>query len=298
MSSTATIRIGISGWTYPPWRGGFYPKGLVQRRELAYAASRFSSIEINGTFYGLQKPDSFARWRDETPEGFVFAVKASRYITHTRRLREIETPLANFLASGLLRLGSKLGPILWQFPPSLRFDRDLFETFLALLPHDTDEAAALARRHDARMQGRAWLDPDGARPLRHAVEIRHESFRDPAFIDLLRRYKVALVCADTVDWPRLMDVTADFVYCRLHGSKELYVSGYDEEALERWASRAGSWARGSEPRDAERVTTARKPRKSGHDVFIYFDNDVKVRAPANAARLAEKLGLEWDHPAP
>ncbi|MBU0726547.1 MAG: DUF72 domain-containing protein [Alphaproteobacteria bacterium] len=298
MASTGKIRIGISGWTYPPWRKQFYPEGLAQRLELTYASTQFASIEINGTFYGLQKPDSFARWRDETPDGFVFSVKASRYITHTRRLREIETPLANFLASGLLRLGPKLGPILWQFPPSLAFDAELFETFMALLPHDTDEAVALARRHDSRMDGRAWLDPDGSRPVRHAIEIRHESFRDPAFIELLRRYKVALVCADTVKWPRLMDVTADFVYCRLHGSKELYISGYDEEALDRWATRIRAWAEGAEPGDAERVKPAATPRKSGRDVFIYFDNDVKVRAPENAARLAEKLELEWDHPAP
>ncbi|HEY4249733.1 MAG TPA: DUF72 domain-containing protein, partial [Roseomonas sp.] len=173
------IRIGISGWTYASWRGVFYPKGLPQRQELAYAARQFPALEINGTFYGLQRPESFARWDAETPDGFVFAIKASRYITHMRRLREVETPLANFFASGLLRLGAKLGPILWQFPPRMAFDPERFRSFLALLPRDTDQALALARRHDARLAGRAWLTCAVRQPLRHAVEIRHDSFRTP-----------------------------------------------------------------------------------------------------------------------
>src|SRR5690606_30630664 len=185
---SGTIRIGISGWTYKPWRGVFYPEKLVQKRELAFAARQFRSIEINGTFYGLQKPDAFARWSEETPDDFVFAVKGSRYITHMLRLKEIERPLANFMASGLLRLGPKLGPLLWQFPPRMRFDPDLFQPFLAALPHETGEAVALARRHDARLNGRAWLRSDVEQPLRHAVEIRDESFRTPEFVHLLRRH--------------------------------------------------------------------------------------------------------------
>lgn len=294
MSKPGTIRIGISGWTYAPWRGVFYPKGLVQKRELAFAAGRFGSIEVNGTFYGLQRPESFAHWRDETPDGFVFAIKGSRYITHMRKLVDIEAPLANFMASGVLRLGRKLGPILWQFPPRLRFDADLFAAFLALLPHDTGQAQALARHHDDRLANRAWLKSDVDQPVRHAVEIRDESFRNDAFIKLLRKHDTALVCADTVDWSRLMDLTSDFVYCRLHGSKELYVSGYDDDALDRWAARVRAWADGGEPDDAERVVGPVRPRKRGRDVFVYFDNDVKVRAPADAAALAERLGIHAD----
>ncbi|MEZ2130193.1 MULTISPECIES: DUF72 domain-containing protein [unclassified Sinorhizobium] len=294
MTKTGTIRIGISGWTYRPWRGVFYPKDLPQKQELGYAARHFASIEINGTFYGLQKPDSFARWADETPDDFVFAIKGSRYITHMRKLRDIETPLANFFASGPLRLGRKLGPILWQFAPRFAFDAALFEPFLALLPQDTATAAALARRHDSRLEGRSWTKSDIEQPLRHAIEIRHDSFRSPEFIKLLRRYNVALVCADTVEWPRLMDLTSDFVYCRLHGSEELYVSGYDDDALDLWARRADAWAHGREPAKADRVLGPTRPRSKGRDVYVYFDNDAKVRAPADAKALAERLGIAVD----
>lgn len=285
-----TVRIGISGWTYGPWRGVFYPKGLPQKQELAYAASQFPSIEINGTFYGLQKPETFARWRDMTPDDFVFAVKGSRHITHLRQLRDVEVPLANFLASGLLRLGPKLGPILWQFPPRMKFERERFETFLAQLPRDTKEAAALARKHDERMNGRSWLKCDVEQPVRHALEIRHDSFRDPAFIRLLRHHGVALVCADTVEWPLLMDLTSDFVYCRLHGSEQLYVSRYDGKSLDRWAGRVEAWAKGEEPEDAERVLSPLKKRRTGgRDVFVYFDNDAKVRAPRDAVSLRKRM---------
>ncbi len=284
-----TIRIGISGWTYAPWRKLFYPPGLARKNELGYAAARFGSIEINGTFYGLQRPESFAGWRDGTPAGFVFAVKGSRYITHMLKLNNIETPLANFLASGVLALGPKLGPILWQFPPRMVFRPALFEAFLALLPKDSAAAAALAARHDARLDGRAYAATDAKRPLRHAVEIRHDSFRDPAFIRLLRRYNVALVCADTVEWPLLMDLTADFVYCRLHGSTQLYASGYDAPDIARWAARIVAWAAGDEPADAQRVMPPTSPWRDGRDVYLYFDNDVKLRAPADAAALTAAL---------
>jgi uncharacterized protein YecE (DUF72 family) len=291
MASNGTIRIGISGWTYAPWRGVFYPEGLPQKRELHFAARSFASIEINGTFYGLQKPDAFARWREATPDGFVFAVKGSRYITHLKRLRDVETPLANFMASGLLRLGPKLGPILWQFPATMKFDAELFARFLAMLPKDTDDAAKLAKRHDDRLNGRDWLESDVQQPLRHALEIRHDSFCAKEFIELLRKHHVGLVCADTVEWPLLMDVTADFVYCRLHGSEELYVSGYDDAALDAWAKRIAAWARGHEPEDANRVLPPLKTSAKGRDVFVYFDNDVKVRAPTDARSLAERLGV-------
>lgn len=290
MTKTGDVRIGISGWTYAPWRGVFYPKGLAQARELAFAAESFRAIEINGTFYGLQRPESFGRWRDETPDDFVFAIKGSRFITHMMKLRDVKTPLANFLASGLLRLGPKLGPLLWQFPPRMKFEPELFDSFLGLLPRDTDEARALARRHDARLKGRSWLKSDVDQPMRHAIEIRHESFCTPAFIELLRRHKVALVCADTVKWALLMDLTADFVYCRLHGSEELYVSGYDDAALDRWARRVRSWAHGREPRDATRVLKPTRPRARGRDVFVFFDNDAKVRAPKDAQALIARLG--------
>ncbi len=287
MRSAGEVRIGISGWRYPPWRGVFYPPGLAQAKELAFAASKFPTVEINGTFYSLQRPEFFAEWAAATPEDFVFAVKGSRYITHMLKLRNAAAPLANFFASGVLRLERKLGPMLWQFPPNFAFHPDRIEPFLRLLPRDTEAAAHLARRHDTRLQGRAWTRTDAPRVLRHAFEIRHDSFRTQAFTDLLTSYNVALVCADTVEWPRLMDVTADFVYCRLHGSEELYASGYDDAALDIWAARVAAWARGEEPADAERVGAPAPSRN--HDVFVYFDNDIKVRAPRDATGLIQRV---------
>ncbi|GAB0116334.1 DUF72 domain-containing protein [Acidisoma sp. 7E03] len=287
--SRGTIRIGISGWSYAPWRGVFYPEGLRQKDELAYAARQVGSIEINGTFYSQQKPESFMHWAAAVPESFVFAVKAPRFLTHIRRLTDIEVPLANFLAGGLLSLGPKLGPILWQLPERFRFDPDRFSRFFDLLPMDTEAAARLARRHDQRLKGRPVLEVGVRRPLRHAIEIRHESFRDPRFVAMLRERGIAMVCADTVSWPRLMDATADFMYCRLHGSEVLYASGYDDQALDDWARRIRAWAEGREPRDAERVGPpgAKVPR----DVYVYFDNDMKVRAPVDARSLMHRLKL-------
>lgn len=290
------IRIGISGWTYAPWRGHFFPKGLVQKKELAYASRIFPAIEVNGTFYGMQKPASFARWSDETPDDFVFAIKAPRYITHVTRVTDPLHPVANFLASGLLRLGPKLGPILWQFPPGFRYDADLMEAFLALLPHGAEAASKLAARHDDNLKGRTWLRTDGVRRLRHAVEIRHESFHDPAFIRQLRRRRVALVCADTVEWPRLMDITADFIYCRLHGSQELYRSGYDDEALDRWAARIRAWSDGCRMEDGAFAGDPVDGSATPRDVFVFFDNTDKRRAPRDAQRLMEKLGRKWAPP--
>ena len=285
-----TIRIGISGWRYAPWRSVFYPRGLAQHRELEYAARRFPTIELNGSFYSLQAPQSWLDWYRETPAGFVFAVKANRYITHFRKLNDVERPLANFFASGIFNLREKLGPILWQLPTQLGFDPVKFARFLDLLPHDTAAALRLARGREARMHGRSRLAIDRNRRLRHAVEIRHESFLDPAFVALLRRRRVALVVADTAGrWPYREDVTADFVYLRLHGDEQLYTSGYTPRALARWARRIDAWHRGSEPADAQRID-GKAPRARRRDVYCYFDNDAKVHAPFDAQSLSGRLG--------
>jgi uncharacterized protein YecE (DUF72 family) len=289
MKPPGTVRIGVSGWTYKPWRGAFYPAKLPHKQELAHASRAFSSIEINGTFYSLQRPENFARWAAETPEDFVFAVKGPRFITHIKRLREAEAPLANFLASGLLRLGAKLGPILWQFPPNFRFDDPTrLEAFFDLLPRDTEAAARLARRHDHRLDGRDWVVTDAKRPIRHAMEIRHESFVTPGFTDLLRAHDIALVCADTVEWPLLMDLTADFAYCRLHGSEELYKSRYGDAALDDWADRVAAWATGTAAPKCTYADRARDVRRR-RDVYVYFDNTDKLQAPDDAKRLAARV---------
>jgi uncharacterized protein YecE (DUF72 family) len=282
------IRVGISGWNYAPWRGVFYPGRLPHARELAYAAERFSTIEINGTFYSLQRPSSFGRWAAATPDDFVFSVKGSRFITHMLRLRNVEQALANFFASGLLLLGPKLGPILWQFPPNFYFNASLLENFFQLLPQTTVEAAQLGRSHDSRVEGRAHTETDQDRPLRHAIEIRHDSFLSEEFIRLLRRYHIALVCADTVSWPRLVYATTYFIYCRLHGSRELYASGYGPKAIATWAYRMAAWASGNPP-SGPRVSAFSPMEARPHDVYVYFDNDMKVRAPADAVSLERRL---------
>ncbi|HET6806456.1 MAG TPA: DUF72 domain-containing protein [Frateuria sp.] len=288
----ARLRIGISGWRYPPWRGVFYPEDLPQRAELAYASRQVGSIELNGSFYSLQRPSSYAGWSAATPRGFVFAVKGPRFITHVKRLRDIDGPLANFLASGVFELGPKLGPILWQCPPNQRFDEALFDRFLAALPRDTAQAAARARQHDHRLKYGASVAPDRKRRLRHALEVRHESFICEDFIALLRRHKVALVVADTAGrWPYLEDVTADFMYLRLHGDEKLYTSGYSDRALDRWAVRIRAWSEGGEPADAVRASSRPRPKRASRDVYCYFDNDAKVHAPFDAKALMRKLGL-------
>jgi uncharacterized protein YecE (DUF72 family) len=287
------IYIGISGWRYPPWRGGFYPDGLAQHRELEFASRAVSSIEINGAFYSLQRPENYAQWYAESPPGFVFSHKGNRFITHALRLKNIDGPLANVLASGIFNLKEKLGPMLWQFPPNFAFEPERMEHFLSILPHDTEAALALAKGYEARMEGRTALVIDKKRKLRHAVEIRHESFNDARFIALLRKYKVALVVADTAGkWPMIEDVTADFIYVRLHGEEELYASGYTEKSLDHWAARIRAWADGGQPGDAHLVSDKAPPRRQSRDVFCYFDNDIKVRAPFDARRLIEKLGLD------
>lgn len=283
------IRVGISGWRYAGWRKIFYPPGWPQSRELEYASRALRSVEINGSFYSLQHPDSYQAWYEATPDDFVFAVQGSRFISHMKRLVDVERPLANFFASGLLRLREKLGPLLWQLPPSLGFDEARLESFFRLLPRDTRSAASLARRHDRRVAGRAWTRAGANRPLRHALEVRHASFVCPELVALLRRHRIALVVADTAGtWPYMEDVTADFVYVRLHGDAELYVSGYTDAALDAWARRVRRWARGK-PSSPHLVAPPAPPRPSGRDVFVYFDNDAKVRAPFDAMELARRL---------
>jgi uncharacterized protein YecE (DUF72 family) len=290
---TARVRIGISGWRYTPWRGVFYPAKLPQRLELHYASRILPTIEINGSFYSLQYPASYQRWHDDTPADFVFAVKGPRFITHMKKLRDVEAPLANFFASGLFNLHGKLGPILWQFPPNFRYDPAKLTKFFELLPRDTKAALKLARRRDARMNGRAKLTIDTQRPLRHAIEIRHESFCDDSFIDLLREHNIALVIAETAQrFPMPHDITADFVYMRLHGDKELYRSGYSDRALEKWAKRIQAWQRGSEPRGVQKISKLKPATAKPKDVYCYFDNtDVKLRAPVDAQALMRKLKL-------
>jgi uncharacterized protein YecE (DUF72 family) len=269
------VRVGISGWTYPPWRGVFYPPGLPHRLELEHAASLLGTIEINGSFYALQRPESYQDWRARTPEDFLFSVKGGRFVTHLKKLRDVETPLANFFASGVLALGPKLGPVLWQLPPNLGFDAGRIADFLALLPRTTAGAAELASRHDERMEGRAFTTTEEHRPLRHAMEVRHPSYETPAFTDLLREHDVAVVTADSAGkWPMFLEPTTDdLAYVRLHGAEELYASGYDGDALDRWAGLVAGW------------------RDAGRDVVVYFDNDVKVRAPVDAQALAARLGV-------
>jgi len=271
----AGLRIGVSGWRYAGWRGVFYPRGLVQRRELEFISRQVNSVEINGSFYSLQRPSSYRAWYEQTPPGFEFAVKGARFITHMKQLRDVEAPLANFFASGVLALEDKLGPVLWQLPPRFRFRPELLAEFFKLLPRSTVEAARLAELHDERLrEDRVLTTTAEDRPIRHALEIRHDSFRDPAFVELLHEHQVALVTADTAGkWPLMEELTADFAYVRLHGDEELYVSGYSPRALDEWAAKIRSWHR------------------TGRDVYVYFDNDVKVHAPFDAISLAARLGL-------
>jgi uncharacterized protein YecE (DUF72 family) len=281
--TTGDVRVGISGWRYPAWRSVFYPEGLPQHRELAFASRAFRTIEINGSFYSLQRPSSYLTWYDEAPAGFVFAVKGSRFITHNKKLRDCVRPLANFFASGVLALEDKLGPILWQLPPQLGFDAERIEGFFASLPRTTAAAAELARGHDERIKHGAYVDVRGDWPIRYALEVRHESFHDPAFPALLAKANVAVCVASAAGpWPYLEDVTADFVYVRLHGATQLYASGYSSAELDVWADRIDGWRRGR-PRAHER-------RERPHDVYVYFDNDAQVRAPFDAMNLAARFG--------
>lgn len=296
--SAPDIRIGISGWTYPPWRGNFFPPGLPQNQELDYASRQVASIEINGTFYSLQRASSFQSWYERTPENFLFAVKAGRYLTHILRLKNTQLALANFFASGVLRLREKLGPFLWQLPPSLPFKADELDAFVGSLPRDTDAARELARGHSENVRD-PWFEATPNRKLRHAFEVRHSSFHDPAFIAMLRKHDVALVVADTAGkWPFMEDVTTDFVYVRLHGDEKLYVSGYTDAALREWARKIRTWSRGGNPRGTKLAAPPLRPLNRPRDVYVYFDNDVKVRAPYDAMTLAHFLQLGPKPPTP
>jgi uncharacterized protein YecE (DUF72 family) len=268
----------------------FYPKGLQQRRELGYASRKMNSIEINGTFYSLQRPASFKKWYDETPNDFVFAVKGPKYLTHMKRLSDIRRPLANFFACGVLLLGKKLGPILWQFPPWWPYDRERMSDFLKLLPRSSEKASELAAEHTLKKKDWIWTEAAAKTRLQHSFEPRHASFFVPDFVELLRKHNTALVFADTAGkWPYAEDLTADFIYCRLHGSKELYASGYTDEELDRWADRIRKWRNGRQPRDAKLLRSKKDDPGKTRDVFVYFDNDIKVHAPFDAIQLAERL---------
>ena len=277
------VRVGVSGWRYPRWRGDFYPTGLPQRQELEFIGERFSSVELNGSFYSLQRPSSYRHWRESVPSEFVFAVKGSRYITHMLRLRDPGHALANFFASGVLALGTQLGPILWQLPERQRFDPDVLDAFFRTVPRSTGEALELARHHDERLEGRAWLEIESDIPLRYAIEPRSTSFHDPRFSALLRGHGVSLTIADTAGrWPRFENLPADFVYIRLHGGQELYHSGYSGAELREWADLVNGWADGS--------AAGGRPR----DVYVYFDNDARGHAPHDALALAALVGDETE----
>lgn len=260
------IHVGIGGWTFAPWRDNFYPKGLPQARELEYAARQVTAIEVNGTYYRLQSRDSFRKWAEAVPPGFVFTVKASRYCTNRRVLAEAGEGIANFLGQGIAELGDALGPILWQFMPTKQFDPADFAAFLALLPREQD----------------------GVR-LRHALEVRHESFKDPRFIDLARDHGAAIVFADSPDYPAIADLTADFVYARLQDAREDEATGYPPAALDHWAKVAGSWSEGHSPQGLDYVADRAPASASGREVFLFMINGAKRRAPAAAKALIERL---------
>jgi uncharacterized protein YecE (DUF72 family) len=267
-----SLYIGISGYDYKGWRGRFYPEDVRTADWLAYASRVFNSIELNGTFYSLKSPDVFRRWAAATPDDFVFAVKGSRFITHNLKLARAERALANFYASGVLALGRKTGPFLWQLPATYRYDRARVERFLAILPRDSRQAAALAAEHDERLRRGALVDSAVRVPYRHAFEVRHPTYFTGEFFTLLRERRCGFVIADTAGrYPYAEEVTADFVYVRLHGSQELYVSGYTDAELDEWADRVAAW------------------RSGGRDVYVYFDNDAKVHAPFDAMRLRERV---------
>lgn len=283
------IRIGVSGWSYPHWRGEFYPPSVPQSGELAFVGDCFDTVEVNATFYRLGKPDRFRRWYGAVPAHFVFAVKGGRFITHNKKLAGVDAAVANFFASGVLELGDKLGPVLWQLPDNLRFDRDRVDAFLGLLPRDTWSAVKLARRHDRRIAQPAY-GPAGKRRIRHVLEARHESYFCQEMVATARRHGVALAFSHSASWPYVEEITAGFVYLRLHGPARLYASRYGIETLRWWRTRIERWQRGGEPGDPVRVTSRRPPARKTRDVYVYFDNDHRGYAPREARQLEELLG--------
>ncbi len=266
MSAQSAIRVGIGGWTYAPWRDNFYPAGLAQAKELEYASRHLSAIEINATYHGTQKPTSFAKWRDDTPPGFVFSVKASRFATNRKLLSEGRDSVNRFIDSGISQLGAKLGPVVWQFMPTKKFEAEDFEGFLNLLPKQVDGLN-----------------------LRHVLDVRHESFKTPVYLNLARRHGCATVLADSDDYPLIADLTAEFVYARLMRSHAALPSGYAPNDLDVWAQRAKQWARGAEPTDLPRVESAGAPASPPRDVFVFFISGAKERAPAAALELLKRL---------
>jgi uncharacterized protein YecE (DUF72 family) len=259
------IYVGIGGWTYEPWRGVFYPKGLPHARELPYAAEHLTSIEVNGTFYRTQTPSTFRKWASEVPADFIFSLKGPRYAVNRRVLKEAGDSIKRFLESGVTELGARLGPLLWQFAPYKKFDEKDFGGFLELLPETFD-----------------------GHKLRHVVEVRNESFKTPAFIALARKFGVAIVYAEHDSYTEIADITADFVYARLQKGDEKLKAGYSPKALNAWADRAKAWAKGGEPKDLPRVDSKHPPKHS-RDTFIYFIHEAKLRAPAAAMALIERL---------
>ena len=260
------IYVGVGGWTYEPWRGLFFPKGLPAKQELGYASRRLTAIEINGTFYRTQTPASFRKWADETPEGFMFAVKAHRMSTSRKTPAEMADSITWFLNSGVAELGDKLGPINWQFPPYRKFDVEYFDAFLGLLPKEL-----------------------GGRPLRHALEVRHMSFVDPAFVDLLRRHAAAVVFTDAEDWPSIPDPTTDFVYARLQRTRDEVETGYTPEELDFGASAMREWAAGGSPAALPPVSPQPAPHAE-RDVFVFMISGAKHRCPAAALGMIERVG--------
>ena len=268
---------------------GFLSERAESKRRTSFASRQFDTIELNGSFYSLQTPESYRRWYSSTPKHFKFAIKGPRYITHSRRLEEVTAPLGNFFASGLLHLQHKLGPFLWQLPPSFRFHAELLQIFFDLLPRTVSEAVKLSHKADRLEPNFPKSALSSKEPLRHALEVRHHSFENPDFIELLKKNKIALVFADTAGkWPYMEDVTADFLYLRLHGEKKIYSSGYGKESLRFWARRIGKWREGDQAHDALTITDE-IPRHRPHDIYVYFDNDVKVRAPFDAQELTKMV---------
>lgn len=292
----ARIRVGISGWTYEGWRESFYPKHIKAKDELSYASEKFHAIEVNGTFHSLFRPKNFLTWSNQTPNGFIFAIKGPKYLTHIRRLKDFESPLSNFLASGVLALGKKLGPILWQFPPFLPFSKERFLPFMKSLPRTLGEASYLAKGYSTWLEGRTFLDLSRDLknyPMRHAIEGRHPSFKSEEFIMMARETGVAVVIGDTAGrWPYIEDITSDFLYIRLHADESKYPKGYTKKSLQYWAQRCGQWANGIEPEGAKNLLppkiTSEKIKK---DVFVFFDNDIKELAPVNALSMIDALVL-------
>lgn len=282
------IRVGVSGWSYAEWRGRFYPEGLRHADELAFSAAALDTLEANATFYSLARPGQFRRWHEESPRGFRYAVKGSRFLTHNKKLADTGTGLANFLASGVFELREKLGPVLWQLPENLRFRPERVEAFCAALPRDTTAAAEVARRHDDHVADPV-VSPDRNRRIRHVLEPRHGSYFVPELVDILRRHHVALAVSDAADWPCVEEITASFVYVRLHGHDETYVSRYGGDGLRWWAERIQRWHDGGQPDDARTITDRLPPKVPSRDVYVYFDNTAHGHAPADALLLRRLL---------